>query len=99
MKIPKLKHKQIKELKHSGLSDNEIEQHEINITILAILDHNCKRLSEHTGYEIIADNNKIYIKGKSRYLETLVSYKDVICDYNSALKQLEFEINRLYFNL
>ena len=91
--------KQLKELK-TNLSDDEIETYKINKQLTEILEYNCKRLSKHFGYEITYNNKTIYIKSKSRYIELLVNYKDVILEYESAKSQIEYDINnRLYYSL
>lgn len=94
-----ISHKQLKQLK-ANLSDDEIETYKINKQLNEILDYNCKRLSKYFKREIISNNNKIYIKGKSRHIELLVSYQDVILQYESAKSQIEQDIlNRLYYSL
>ena len=91
--------KQLKELK-ANLSDDEIETYKITKQLHEILEYNCKRLSKYFNREIRFENNIMYIKGKSRYIELLVSYKDVILEYESAKSQIEYDINnRLYYSL
>ena len=91
--------KQLKLLK-ANLSDDEIETYKINKQLNEILEYNCKRLSKYFNIEIKADNNIIFIKGNSRYIELLVSYQDVILNYESAKLQIQHDINnRLYYAL
>ena len=97
--------KELKKLKKLGLTDNQIEQHRIEVILSDILQTNCDRLSVELGKKIVfgtrTDGNIgiFLLTDTGRYCEFLVSYKDVICDYRRAFFQIKQELTTRFYYL
>jgi len=96
--------KEIKKLRKLGLSDSQIEEYRQKKLIEKILDDNCGKISKELGRTIRfseygSNEYKLFLQtSNGRFVELLVSYKDVVCSYDVALRHISNDLKtRLYY--